>query len=198
MTTQQQPPLPDDVWSWLNANAGAVGVIATVLTALIAVLALQQTVRDSRERTRAYVGVEVVPASKSGFSAVLRVVNFGQSVARDVVVSFTQPLQPRDQQDTIAAVQRRYAGSLPNLSPGQELKNTWQTWSDRGPLSSAPERCTATVTYRSGQHRRRYTEEFVLDLRTIGAESDPVASNSELGTLRRIAQSLEQLATKGE
>lgn len=187
----------DGLWSWLNTNAGAVSTVATVITALVAVLALRATARDSRDRTRAYVAVDLVPATRSRSSAVLRVRNFGQSVARDVQLTFTPPLSPRARNDTVAPVERRYRDTIPNLSPGQELKNTWQTWTDSGTLSSAPERCTVRVTYRSGRARRRLSEQFVLDVRVIGAESDPIESDSELGTMRRIATSLESVARNG-
>lgn len=185
----------DDLWSWLGSNSAPIGVIATVLTAIIAALALRATVRDSHDRTRAYIAVDLVPASRSGFSAVLRVVNVGQSVARDVQITFTPPLEPRETGDTLASVHRRYAEPIANISPGQELKNTWQTWADHGTLSSAPERCTVSVAYRSGDRRRLVTETFVLDVGTVGAESDPVASNSELGAIRRIAASVETIAS---
>lgn len=191
------PAPPDDLWSWLNANGGTVTTIATVVTALVAIAALMAATRDSRDRTRPYIAVELAPARLSGFSAVIRVVNYGQTVARDVTLKFDPELAPQKpetaRKDAIASVAQRYAEPIPNLSPGQALTNTWQTWTDNGVLSSAPEACSVAVTYRSG--RRTFRESFVLDIRTVGNESDPVASNSELGSIRRVATSLEAIAT---
>ncbi|MBO9555582.1 hypothetical protein [Cellulomonas sp.] len=194
MLMQPSSP-PGDLWSWINANGGAISTIATVVTALVAIGALLAAARDSRERARPYITVELAPAPLSGFSAVLRVVNSGQTVARDVVLKFEPELTPREPKpgsnDAIRSVARRYSEPIPNLSPGQALTNTWQTWTDHGVLSSAPERCTVAVSYRSG--RRVIRESFILDTRTVSSESDPVASNSELGSIRRVAVSLEAI-----
>ena len=64
---------PDNLWSWLNSNGGAVSTVATVLTALVAIGALYAAARDSRERSRPYLAAELHPAPNSGSSVGFRI-----------------------------------------------------------------------------------------------------------------------------
>jgi hypothetical protein len=182
------------LWSWLNANGGTVATIATVITALVAVAALIAAARDSGDRTRPYMAAEFIPAPHSESSVVLRVVNYGATVARDVAVTFTPALKPRPTSDGALSISKRYAQPIPHVSPGQVLANGWQTWNDKGKLHSSPDLCTVTITYRSG--RRTFIDEFTLDVETVAHANDPVSSKSELGSLRRIALALEKIAPK--
>lgn len=181
-----------EMWDWLNANAGGIGVLATIITALIAAFALNATARDSRERTRPSLAAELFPALKSSTSIGFRVFNYGPTVARDVTVTFDPPIGEPAEDDPMRHVKRRYAQPIAQLSPGQALGNVWQTFAIQGKTSSAPDNCTVTIQYTDG--RRKYLDSFVLNLDAISNESESTASNSELGCLRRIATATENLA----
>ena len=140
------------------------------------------------------MAAELIPAPQSDSSVVLRVVNYGNSVARDVTVSFSPPLTPRPERDGALSISKRYVQPIPHVSPGQVLANGWQTWGQKGKLHSSPDLCTVTIKYTSG--RRTFTEKYVLDIETVANSTDPVSSTSELGTLRKIASALQKLAAK--
>lgn len=194
MLMQPVPP-PNDLWSWLNANGGAISTIATVVTALVAIGALLAAARDSRERSRPYLAAEFLPSQKSTTAVVFRVFNFGATVARDVHVTFDPPIDATADDDPARHIRLRYERTIPHLSPGQSLNNTWQSFAARGKVSSAPDDCTVTITYK-GSGRRVHTDVYRLRLDTITNETEATSSDSELGAIRRIAQSLETLSKK--
>lgn len=185
--------VPVLTWEWLNANAAAVSALAALATAIVAVVALASTALDSRARTRPFVAAELVPAQHSTSSVMLRVTNYGPTIARDLRLVFDPELDPQPERDAALSTQKRFARPVPHLGPGQSLNNVWQTWAARGKIHSSPDLCTVTITYASG--RRRFTDRFVLDLDAIALETIAVSSDSELGSLRKIASATESLAT---
>lgn len=187
--------VPDDVWSWLNANGGAVSTIATVITALVAIGALYAAARDSRERSRPYLAAELVPARNSGSSVAFRIVNYGTTSARDISVTFDPPITATADDNPASNIRLRYERPVAHLSPGQSLGNVWQTFAANGKTSTVPDECAVTLTYR-GAHRRTFVDTYQLSLHTVSLESESTASNSQLGAVRRIATSLEALVKK--
>jgi hypothetical protein len=177
---------------WLNANAAAVSALAALATALVAVIALASTALDSRSRTRPFVAAELLPARHSTSSVILRVTNYGPTIARNLRLEFEPQLDPLPSRDAALSTQKRYAGVVPHLGPGQSLSNVWQTWAAKGKVHSSPDLCTVTITYASG--RRQFVDRFTLDLETVALETIVVSSDSELGSLRKIAAAAESLS----
>lgn len=192
---QSAPAPPNDLWSWLNANGGTITTVATVITALVAIGALYAAARDSRERSRPYVAAELFPAPKSTASIAFRVFNYGPTMARDVTVAFDPPFPDAPRDDPAHHIRTRYATAIPHLSPGQALGNTWQTFAMQGKISTAPDECTVTISYR-GSGRRRYTDTFQLRIESVMNETESTSSDSDIGSLRRIAKALEALVKK--
>jgi hypothetical protein len=193
MTSSTAPP--DDLWSWLNANGGTITTIATVITALVAIGALLAAAHDSRERSRPYLAAELFPSQKSTASIVFRVHNFGTTVARDVRVTFDPAIEATAEDDPARHIRLRYEQPIPHLSPGQALNNTWQTFAARGKVTTAPDDCIVTITYK-GSGRRLHTDVYTLRLDAISHETEATSSDSELGSIRRIAKALEALVKK--
>jgi len=74
--------------AWLNENGAAVSTLMAIATAIVAVLALRQTARDSADRSRPMVLAEFRRAVNSDRTVDLVIRNAGASMARDVHVTF--------------------------------------------------------------------------------------------------------------
>gem|GEM_PF-4045710 len=186
-------------WEWVNRNGSGLGAMAAIITGAIAAVALRQTARDSRERTRPYVLVEYqrIPHVSAALALVVR--NTGQSVATDVRVLFNDLGAEADREMSLPnAIKRRYASIFPALSPGQSFSNAVRTGSrNEAGVDRLPDQVTATVTYKYG--RKRYTESFVLDCTVYDQEVTTTSSSSPEGRLKEIRDQLKALvrATSG-
>jgi len=188
-------------WQWLSDNGGGVVTLAAISMAVVAILALQRTAADSRERSRPYVLAELALPADSDSTIDIVIRNAGLSVARDVVVRFDPELVvPDDGKRYVTEyTTRRYAKPIPTLAPGQRLSNIW--WSDdTAPGSTSPvnmeptpEVCAVTIEYRDDR-RRRYRDVFSLVVDTMLMTTYATESTSTKGRLQQIAKSLGSLA----
>lgn len=195
------------VWDWINDNGGGLGAVSAIATAVVAIIALQNTAQDSRDRARPMVLAELRPAADSHDVIMLVVRNAGPSVARDVSVGFDPEITlPEDTSQLVTPfLLRRYERPIPSLAPGQELLNVWfdtdhsKDPDERGSLPNAepiPDVATVQVAYR-GTGRRLYTDTFRLDVDVIRMMTFATSSDSVPGRLTSIHRSLLSLSASG-
>lgn len=188
------------LWEWLGLNAASVSALAAGLTATVAVLALLSTARDSRARTDPIVTAEfrIPPDSDSTIDLVIR--NLGPTPARDVTLNFEPPLSVPDGGGPFLAtyIVNRYKGTIPVLSPGQELTNIW--WAGRVDgnqmvnAEPTPESVVITIGYRGVGWRRR-SARYGLQVETVSSTTFAVSSTSLKGRLKTIDASLKKIAS---
>lgn len=144
--------------------------------------------------------------------AYLVVRNFGQSVAYHVDVRFDPEIcatgTRSKKRSLVPALLRRYENPIPNLMPGVELRNLWFASSGDADDQKAvindepiPDVVTATIRYADGPNfwskdNNRYTDTFVLDVRTLRGDVVVTHSNDQLGLLKRMTSALEMMSTK--
>lgn len=187
----------------LNPHVAVISALATVATALIAIVALGSTARDSRERSRPMIFAMFREAEHSDSSFELVIKNFGLSAARDLDVQFDPPLSGDDRMDELTDfVAKRYDKQIPLLPPGSELSNTW--WgggiapgggNDLVNRLSTPDEVVVKVTYR-GNRILRYRDEFALSADIIKLKTSTVSSTSVPGRMKSIADSMKTMATQ--
>ena len=189
------------MWEWVNDYGTGLGALAAVAAALIAVVALSSTARDSRTRTQPMVTADFRPPAHSDSAIELVVTNLGPTPARDVLVTFDPPLEmPGDTSRLMAPyLVKRYANPIKILNPGQVLSNTW--WAgEAGPGNElvnrepTPDQVTVHVEY-SGIGRRRLSDSFSLTIETVSLTTYNVSSTSLKGRLKTINASLSSIAT---
>ena len=189
----------------LEPYAALISALATVATAVIAILALGSTARDSRERSRPMIFAMFREANHSDSSFELVVKNFGLSAARGLRVEFDPPLSEDDRKEVLTDfIAKRYGNPIPLLPPGSELTNTW--WGggiapDSGNelinRLSTPDEVVVKVTYR-GNRILRYRDEFALSADTIKLRTYAVSSTSMPGRMKAIAESLKTIANQSK
>ena len=178
-----------------------VSAFAAILTAVIAVVALASTARDSRERSRPLVTALFRMAEHSDTAFELVVRNYGTSAARDLQVVFDPTLTEEDRSDGLTdMVAKRYDSPIPLLPPGSELTNTWWRGKNTGGNElvnglNTPEEVQVNVSYK-GNRIRRYRDTFQLHADTIKLTTYSVSSASTPGRMKTIADSLKTVATE--
>lgn len=191
----------ESMWHWLNTNGTGLSAAVAVLTAAVAIVALIQTARDSRDRSRPMMLAEFRRAEHSHSTIDLVVRNAGPSVARDVQLSFDpHPVVPEDGDRYITTwLLQRYSKPLASVAPGQELSNIWfsgtatgatgNEMANREPTSEAVK---VNITYK-GSGRRRYSETYDLHVDTVRMHTFSVSSTSFPGRMESIVKSLSKL-----
>lgn len=193
-------------WTWFNDHNGGIAAVAALIGIGFAVWGIVNAKRDSRDRTRPVVLAEfrLAPDSDTTFDLIVR--NAGQSVARNVRVSFDPPIgeEPEDGKRYMSTfLKRRYGGSIPALAPGQELSNIW--WSGHavagreGLVSEepTPDEVTVTIAYED-VHGRPYRDQFPLTVDTVLLTTYGVSSSSIKGTMRTMAEQSKKQAAASE
>ena len=159
------------IWEWLDANAVPVGAIATVLTALVACVALAATANDSRRRSRPYVVVSLERDPHIAGVANLTLANYGATPAMDVQLQYDDRLpNPAVKDDSLSWYLRDQSKiPLPVLAPGQRVTTVWTTPGSAKRIGDPPESCVVTVVYRGDGSRRRHQAQFMLDTRPFNS-----------------------------
>ena len=126
--------------------------------------------------------------------------NAGQSVARDVEVSFNPPLPTYTTTDdgkpgvVAPFLRRRYANPIAMIAPGHRLKNVYYyiTAGTNGNVEPVPDQVTVSVRY-IDDHGRTYEDAFPLDCELVALEtqSSPGANND---AVKRQNKALEAIA----
>lgn len=172
------------------AGAAAVAAAASVITALAAIGALwvahknlRHLVEDSRDRTRPYVYLELVPGLWGSAAVDLIVANFGESMAYDVSLEFKNidwdaPLTAGEPDEVRPFIEKGLVGKSMVIPPHGRRRFAWQHQSDESqPRKGMPHVCDVTVTYAGPKSDVRsaaiYSNEFTLTTETHPAVPTP-------------------------
>ncbi|PZS04893.1 MAG: hypothetical protein DLM56_04765 [Pseudonocardiales bacterium] len=125
--------------------------------------------------------------------------NAGQSVARNVEVSFDPPLPDyettNDGQPAVVApvLRKRYGSPITMIAPGQRLKNVYSyiAMGVNGNVEPVPDQVTILVRY-IDDHRRRYEDSFPLDREVLGLEtqSNPGDTNEPVARQNKALEAI--------
>lgn len=158
----------------MTAWATVAGVLIAVVAAATALWQLVQIRRDSQERTRPYVQLDVVPGLQGLGSWDLIIENKGASSAVEVIVDAGR-LTPQDGEDHIIPNLSKYLLAPKTLVPGARRRVMWAY--DREDLSiraGVVEPRVLTVTYLDDKK-----------VRSARARRHPYAGTFEVGDLLR-------------
>lgn len=154
--------------TWGPAEWAALGQVGALIVAIVAGLLVYRQVKDGQQiredQTRPYV---IVDLDFRGFQVALVVKNVGASPARDVKVTFDQPLRrpyPDDDPTEEFAV---FSRGIPMLAPGRSIRIDFGTGPSFFPTEGGgvPLRYEATVRYTSLDGKKAYDDPpLVLDL----------------------------------
>lgn len=160
-----------EIWEWLNVNAVSLGAISTVLTALVACLALAATANDSGRRSRPYVVASLERDPQVAGVANLTISNYGATPAMDVHLHYDDGLpNPTTKDDSLSWYLRDQSKTpLPVLAPGQRVTTLWSTPGSAERVGDPPESCVITVAYKGAGALRRHKAKFLLDTRPFNS-----------------------------
>jgi len=188
-------------WHWAEVWAG-VGAVATALAALVAIVTLLALKKDSRDRTRPVVVATLRHAILTADSE-LHIENLGQSVARNLRVTFSPPIPTACEGKTQAECEHiahdialRYAKPIAVLAPGVLLDNVYLPGKlDKRHLEPLlAEEFVVNVHYEDDR-KRSYRDEFPLAMDVLGHQSGAYPSTSgEAGERRRLVKAVEHIA----
>lgn len=157
-----------NISTWGPAEWAAVGQVGALIVAIVAGLLVYRQVKDGQQtredQTRPYV---IVDFDFRGFQVALVVKNVGASPARDVKVTFDQPLRrpyPDDDPTEEFAV---FSRGIPMLAPGRSIRIDFGIGPSFFPTEGGgvPLRYEATVRYTSLDGKTAYDDPpLVLDL----------------------------------
>jgi hypothetical protein len=182
-------------WATPTTTWTAMGSIATVAAAAVAIWTLVALRQDSRDRTRPVMIAEIRPAVLSDV-AELHIRNAGPSVAKNVSFEFDPELPalegPEAAGMTTPYLQRRYSRTIPIFGPGMTMHDDYQSAND--PDEPVPEEFTLTINY-FDMHGREYNDSYELSVEWLRDHiySRPGDTHDE-AIRRRIAEAVEAVA----
>lgn len=180
----------------LNAFWAGVTGIAAVATGVVASLTLRSLQRDSIDRTRPVIAIDVVPIVLSHGTCELVVENVGQSVAKDVRVIFDPPVT-EEMGKMASFLARRYSKAIPTMVPGRRLANVYAHWLGDGTdalVEEVPKEFRATAKY-VDSHGREYEDSYVVSLETLRNQTTSTPGSTNLtGLEKRWVKALEAIA----
>jgi len=120
------------MWDWINKDnadivvawATIAGVLVALLAAMFALSQLGMIRKDSRERTRPYVQLDVVPGLHGAGSWDLIIENRGASTALQVIIDAGE-FTPQDGEDHISPIIGDYLLTPKTLVPGARRRVMW-------------------------------------------------------------------------
>jgi len=178
-----------DVWNWIEQFSGALTVLLAAAAVVPAVIAILSAKRDSRDRTRPVIVVEVQKHPHAERNLMLAVRNVGASVARSVSVTF-DPALPTEATPTghyAFYFGKMFADVIPTVPPGQTLANPWYSKDD----TSAPSPCTIAARY-TDQHGHPYVDSYVISVTPYLANLFIEASDSMPGRIKTLAEQAKE------
>jgi hypothetical protein len=183
----------------LSAFWSAVGALATVAAAVVAIVTLLALRKDSRDRTRPMMGAFLRPDVLTNGVSELVIKNYGPTAATRVRVTFDPPLPKlegtdADEQST-PFLQRRYAHEIPTIAPGMELANIYQTFQGDMCYEPLPNDFTIHFSYSDALGDHAYAESYALSVETLRNATGSYPSNTDdKGMRRRKVKALEAIA----
>jgi hypothetical protein len=191
-----------NAWEWVGDQQAPVVALAAIATAVLAILALRSTAKDSRERSRPVVLAyfRKSPNNDSAFDLVVH--NYGPSTAFEVDVKFDPPFTVEQRQNHIVdSLAQRYEKMIPLMPPGSEITNVWwaldftaanHSGTNRYPI---PDEAVMTITYKRNWIQR-YKETVSLDTNWMKGDTSTVSSGSRPGLARQNTDALKKIAAE--
>lgn len=180
----------------LNAFWAGVTGVSALVTGAVAILTLRSIKQDSIDRTRPVIAIEVLPVVLSHGTCELVVQNVGQSVAKNVSVTF-DPAITEDMGQMAAFLARRYSRTIPTMAPGRRLTNIYAHWVGDGSDNldeDVPKDFTAKARY-VDSHGRGYEDSYDLSLQTLRNQTTSSPADTDpKGLQKRWAKALEAIA----
>lgn len=180
--------------------AAAFSALAAIITAVLASKSIRTASKENTERQQPVIVAELQPAKNSEVAVDLRIKNVGQTVARNVKVTFDPELDPDlVVEDRLSSfILERYADPIPTIAPGQILSNIWHSGREVANESrlqnalSTPEDFTVQIDY-TGLGGKLLTSTYQLSVRTITVETYSISSRSLPGRLRAYEKHLKSI-----
>lgn len=178
----------------LTAFWTALGALATLAAAVVAIFTLVALRRNSEDRTRPMMSAELRAVPMVEATTELVISNVGQTLAKNVKVTFDPPLPVmtgREAEGKLTPfLQRRYEKPVPTITPGMKLYNIYSSGAPDEPL---PDIFTITFSYEN-QHGRRFQDYFVVSLGLLKMQTTSHPANTdERGMERRRVRALEAI-----
>lgn len=186
--------------AWFTAGAATVTALVALFTARIGLSQLRQVRADSRARSRPMMAAELRKPPYTRGIQDLVIGNYGQSLARNVKVTFDppipDPLPERAAQSVSPFITRRYAEPIPVATPGMQLTNIWfsgrledDLWVNFDPT---PDQFTVTIAY-DGPDDTHYVDDFPLDVDLIRQHTYAASSEAPESRLKEGVKSLAKI-----
>lgn len=194
--------IASNLWEWIGAQQGPVVALAAIVTAVIAIVALRSTAKDSRERSRPIVLAyfRKSPNNESAFDLVVH--NYGTSAAADVDVTFEPPFTDAQRKDhMVDSLAQRYEKPIPLMPPGSEITNVWWSLDFSAPNHSGknrhpiPDEAVITITYKRNW-LCSYKEKIKLDTAWMKGDTSTISSASRPGLAKQNAAALTKIAAE--
>jgi hypothetical protein len=182
-------------WATPTTTWTAMGSIATVTAATVAIWTLVALRRDSRDRTRPVMIAEIRPGVLSDVAELI-VRNVGPSVAKNVTFKFDPELPVLEGAEaagmTTPYLQRRYSRTIPTFGPGMTMYDVYQSSGE--PFEPVPEEFSLTINY-FDMHDQEYTDSYELSVITLRDHiyTRPGDTDDE-AMRRRVAEAVEAVA----
>lgn len=175
------------------ATFAGVSALAAIITAIVAVWALVNQARDSRDRSRPLVTAAFRPGPSFTHGMLYLVIkNAGASVARDIAIGFDPEIErnapsgrPRR---TAEHIPMRYAKPVPVLAAGETLANIYVHMANDE--EEMPRQLKVSVAY-ADDRGRPYSGSFELDADLYGSATSANPGGSDYD--KRSAQGIEAL-----
>lgn len=172
---------------------------ATLVAVALAVAAVQlrDARTDRRSRERPFVVVEL-DGERHPEEVDIVVRNIGQTIARNVTIRFSPPLQTTlDDTGFGAPFMKAFTDLIPTLTPGQSMRCLFDTGPERL-KSDLPTTYTVSIDYEGDlKGAKPYSEETMLDLdlfkNRVYVQRRTI--HDVYGQLERINKSLAKIAT---
>lgn len=167
-----------DLGAWSAGSWAAAAAWATVaLYVVLAIYAIKQ-VGEARRLREAQLRPYVVVDFAVNWLTNLYIENIGQTVARDIRLSFDPPLASTMERPWAWEESMLFSDGIPTLPPRKRIDVFFDSMISRYE-SDLPLRYTATVTY-TGVGNRDYTDDYVLDLGMYRGTPPPPDAMPEL------------------
>lgn len=155
------------LWGISAMQWSAIGTMATAVIALAAAGFAAAQVLEARrareDRTRPFVIVDVVPSGTSSHLLTLVVENIGETLAKDVKLTFDPPLETTFDDDHAIEHSAMVTDGIKSMPPGRSITGIF----DQGPArdkSDLPVRYDVTVELSDARGRTQEPLTYVLDL----------------------------------
>jgi hypothetical protein len=149
------------------------------------------------------MSADLRPVALTMGTSELVIENVGQSVAKNVRVTFDPPLPdlqgPEAADKVTPFLRRRYEHAIPTMPPGRQLFNIYSvgvpgSGSTLVNDEPTPEDVTVAISYENVRGRK-FSDSYELSVRTLSNETESNPSNTdERGMQRRHIRALESIA----